>query len=135
MICPPSDGPSILKQADILGRNRHRYALRRRSDRGWALRENPDETRLRQHPRLLALPTLLAGAGAAAAATRWSGPTLSIASVLDASGSIATPNWSVVAQPAVSDANQALRRRQALPLQAARRRLDQHAGHDDQPFA
>lgn len=59
--------------------------------------------------RNLALPALLLGAGVGCGSDEWSGPTLSIASVLDASGSIATPNWSVVAQLAVSDANQALK--------------------------
>ena len=38
----------------------------------------------------------------------WAGPTIRIASVLDSSGAIATPNWTVVANLAVRHANQAL---------------------------
>ena len=56
----------------------------------------------------LALAAILGATEVGCGTADWSGPTLNIASVLDSSGSIATPNWSVVAQLAVRDANQAL---------------------------
>lgn len=59
--------------------------------------------------RSLALATLLSTGLAGCSSDEWSGPTLTLASVLDSSGNIATPNWTVVAQLAVSDANQALK--------------------------
>lgn len=59
--------------------------------------------------RLLALSALLGAASAGCGSDEWSGPTLALASVLDSSGNLATPNWTVVAQLAVSDANIALK--------------------------
>lgn len=59
--------------------------------------------------RALALSALLGSALSGCGSDEWSGPTLALASVFDSSGSIATPNWTVVAQLAVSDANLALK--------------------------
>lgn len=59
--------------------------------------------------RTLALSALFAGSAAGCGSDEWSGPSIAIASVLDSSGNIATPNWTVVAQLAVGDANLALK--------------------------
>ncbi|MBL9003074.1 MAG: ABC transporter substrate-binding protein [Myxococcales bacterium] len=62
-------------------------------------------------PRLSAL-ALLSLAGSlffGCASDEWSGPTLVLGSVLDSSGNLATPSWTVVAQLAVRHANVALK--------------------------